>query len=135
MQLNRYYFDNEDESYYVYAYTPESATEYFKDNKGDISSYVMTLDGVSELPTTDEFFDKYETISYMDDDYDFMHDKHDFWKLAQEMHSRNPGCVWSFYTSGEIICGIHTIDVLGFYFTTKPGQIDEAYGYYEGLVD
>ena len=62
----------------------------------------------------------------------YFYDKWDDWDLIIAREQSHPGTVWSDFDSGEKVCGIYQIDVIGYFITTTPGEKDETYGHYNG---
>lgn len=143
MKLHRFYFEftdsnNEDVSYYVYAYTLPEAKEHFTlhviDEYKTPVTFEVTDEGEIDFPTEDEFFEKYNVLEVDGVEGGFL-DKHDNWDAIKAINESEPNNIWSVYDSGEIVCGLYQIDVLGYYVTDTPGQENERYGFFDGLVN
>ena len=143
MKLHRYYFDfvdmhGEDNSVYVYAYNMKDAEKYFdshfsREYKSSISDYNIDDEGEIDFPTEDEFFDKYDIVESREES-GFIEKNSDNWDFITKFANDNPDKIWSVYDCGEIMCGLHVIDVNGYYITVQSGNLDEIYGYSEGMV-
>lgn len=142
MNLHRFYFEftdsnDEDVSYYVYAYNLQEAKDHFTFHV--IDEYKIPVDftvedeGEIDFPTEDQFFEKYKVLE-IDGIEGGLLDKHDHWDIIKAISEKEPNNIWSVYDCGEIICGVHIIDVLGYYVTEQPGTEGEIYGYFDGLV-
>lgn len=140
-KLHRYYFDfidlhDEDNSVYVYAYNENDAKKYFKahileEYNTRIDKYEIEDEGEIDFPTEDSFFDKYVLNR---DKGCFIEKDTDNWDFITKFANDNPEKIWSVYDSGEIVCGLHLINVNGYYTTVQSGNAGEIYGYYEGMV-
>ena len=142
-KLHRYYFDfidlhGEDNSVYVYAYNENDAKKYFKahileEYNTRIDKYEIEDEGEIDFPTEDLFFDKYDVVRNKEEGC-FIEKDTDNWDFITKFANDNPEKIWSVYDSGEIVCGLHLIDVNGYYITVQSGNAGEIYGYYEGMV-
>lgn len=142
-KLNRFYFDfidlhGEDNSVYVYAYNEVDAKKFFdahivEEYNSRIGDYSVENEGEIDFPNEDVFFDKYDVIESREES-GFIDKSDDNWEFIKKFANDNPEKVWSVYDSGEIVCGLHLIDVNGYYFTVQSGQLGEIYGYFEGMV-
>ena len=143
MKLHRFYFDftdihGEDNSVYVYAYNEADAKKYFdshivEEYKSRIGDYDVTNEGEIDFETEDVFFDKYDIVESREDS-GFIEKDTDNWDFITKFANDNPDKIWSVYDCGEIVCGLHLIDVNGYYITVQSGNTGETYGYYEGMV-
>jgi len=138
-KLHRFYFP-EPEPIYVTAYNLTDAIKYYKEEVK--SEYRIVLPDNTDIEVTDEGELPYDTIDVWEEKYNVesydgetLLDKHDYWTMVQKIFNETPGRVWSSYDSGEIVCGMHTVDVIGFYITETEGFIGEIYGHYEGSID
>ena len=143
MKLHRYLFDfvdlhGEDNSVYIYAYNEEDAKKYFdahiiEEYKSRIGDYEIEDEGEIDFPTEDAFHDKYDIVESREES-GFIDKNEDNWEFITKFADDNPDKIWSVYDCGEIVCGIHLIDVNGYYITVQSGKIGEIYGYFEGMV-
>jgi hypothetical protein len=143
MKLHRYYFDfvdkhGEDNSVYIYAFNEADAKEYFdshvvEEYESLISDFEMVDEGEIDFPTEDVFFDKYDVVESREES-GFIDKNNDNWDFITKFANDNPDKIWSVYDCGEIVCGLHLIDVNGYYITVQSGNIGEIYGYSEGMV-
>ena len=143
MKLHRYYFDfvdkhGEDNSVYIYAFDEADAKEYFdshvvEEYESLISDFEMVDEGEIDFPTEDVFFDKYDVVESRAES-GFIDKNNDNWDFITKFANDNPDKIWSVYDCGEIVCGLHLIDVNGYYITVQSGNIGEIYGYSEGMV-
>ena len=77
-----------------------------------------------------DFFTKYTfEEEYGDDGFLEKYPKN--LRLVQAFYDSLPNCIWSLYDSGEIICGYHFIDVIGYYITQQEGVAGETYVDYD----
>ena len=143
MKLHRYYFDfvdkhGEDNSVYIYAFNETDAKEYFdshvvEEYESLISDFEMVDEGEIDFPTEDVFFNKYDVVESREES-GFIDKNNDNWYFITKFANDNPDKIWSVYDCGEIVCGLHLIDVNGYYITVQSGNIGEIYGYSEGMV-
>ena len=143
MKLHRYFFDfvdlhGEDNSVYVYAYNEKDAKKYFdahiiEEYKSRIGDYEIEDEGEIDFPTEDAFHDKYDIVESREES-GFIDKNEENWDFITKFANDNPDKIWSVYDCGEIVCGLHLIDVNGYYITVQSGKIDEIYGYFEGMV-
>jgi hypothetical protein len=143
MKLHRYYFDfvdsyGEDNSVYVFAYNDKDAKTYFdthilEEYGTPITEFEMDDEGEIDFPAEDVFFDKYDVVESREQS-GFIDKDSDNWEFITKFANDNPDKIWSVYDCGEIVCGLHLIDVNGYYITVQPGQAGEIYGYSEGMV-
>ena len=143
MKLHRYYFDfvdkhGEDNSVYIYAFNEADAKEYFdshvvEEYESLISDFEMVDEGEIDFPTEDVFFNKYDVVESREES-GFIDKNNDNWYFITKFANDNPDKIWSVYDCGEIVCGLHLIDVNGYYITVQSGNIGEIYGYSEGMV-
>ena len=143
MKLHRYYFDfvdkhGEDNSVYIYAFNEADAKEYFdshvvEEYESLISDFEMVDEGEIDFPTEDVFFDKYDVVESREES-GFIDKNNDNWDFIKKFANDNPDKIWSVYDCGEIVCGLHLIDVNGYYIPVQSGNIGEIYGYSEGMV-
>ena len=143
MKLHRYYFDfvdkhGEDNSVYVFAYNDKDAKTYFdthilEEYGTPITEFEMDDEGEIDFPTEDVFFDKYDVVESREES-GFIDKNNDNWYFITKFATDNPDKIWSVYDCGEIVCGLHLIDVNGYYITVQSGNIGEIYGYSEGMV-
>ena len=143
MKLHRYFFDfvdlhGEDNSVYIYAYNEEDAKMYFdahiiEEYKSRIGDYEIEDEGEIDFPTEDAFHDKYDIVESREES-GFIDKNEDNWEFITKFADDTPDKIWSVYDCGEIVCGIHLIDVNGYYITVQSGKIGEIYGYFEGMV-
>lgn len=143
MKLHRFYFDfvdihNEENSVYVYAYNEKDAVKFFKahiaeEYNSSIEEYTLEDEGEIDFPEEDVFFDKYDVIESREQS-GFIDKSDDNWEFIKKFANDNPDKIWSVCDCGEIICGLHFIDVNGYYMTVQSGELNEVYGYFEGMV-
>ena len=143
MKLHRFYFDftdihGEDNSVYVYAYNEPEAKKHFdshivEEYGSHVGDYEVTNEGEIDFQTEDAFFDKYDVVESREES-GFIEKDSDNWDFVTKFANDNPDNIWSVYDSGEIVCGLHLIDVNGYYITVQSGNTGETYGYYEGMV-
>jgi len=131
--LKKFYFHAE--GVYVYAYDEDYAKEVFAQEFGDSNSDCED-EGELSHQTIDDFDSKYTLVAKNDsneeDCMSYFYDKWDDWDLIIAREQSHPGTVWSDYDSGEKVCGIYQIDVIGYFITTTPGEKGETYGHYNG---
>jgi hypothetical protein len=142
-KLHRYYFDfidihGEDNSVYVYAYNESDAKKYFnthilEEYDTHIDDYEIEDEGEIDFPTEDLFFDKYDVVENKEES-GFIEKDTDNWNFITKFSNDNPEKIWSVYDSGEIVCGLHLIDVNGYYITVQSGSAGETYGFFDGMV-
>ena len=143
MKLHRYYFDfvdkhGEDNSVYIYAFNETDAKEYFdahivEEYKSRIGDYEIEDEGEIDFPTEDAFHDKYDIVESREES-GFIDKDEENWEFITKFANDNPDKIWSVYDCGEIVCGLHLIDVNGYYITVQSGKIGDIYGYFEGMV-
>jgi hypothetical protein len=133
--LKKFYYANE--GLYVYAYDEATAIKALVDEFGDCD-FELEYEGETSFGTIDDFDSKYTLVAKDDsneeDCLSYFYDKWDDWNLIVEREKSHPGTVWSDFDSGEKVCGIYQIDVIGYFITTTPGVNGETYGHFDGEI-
>lgn len=133
--LKKFYYHLE--GLYVYAYDEDTAKKLLVAEFGDCD-FELESEGDVTHGTIDDFDNKYTLVSKDDSNEEdcmtYFYDKWDDWETVWAREQSHPGTVWSDYGSGEYVCGLYQVDVIGYFITTTPGEAGEVYGHYNGEI-